>query len=79
MLGEIIAKALGLVNYVLDYFVVLTPTGITVGNAECGFECEVMNAEMTACGAGLIDNVMAITYGLVEVIPDLLCAVFFTV
>ena len=79
MSGDIIAKALGLVNYILDYFVVLTPTGTTVGNADCGFECELVAATMTSCGSGLIDNLMAVVYGLVEVLPDLLCAVFFTV
>ncbi len=75
MLPAIISKTLAIVNYMLDYFVVLTPVS-TIGNADCGFICTVNLATMTSCGSGLLDNVMALVYGLVELAPQFICGLF---
>jgi hypothetical protein len=77
MLGNVIAKVLVLLDYILGYFVVLTPTGTVIGNEECGFACNVTLGSMSGCGQTLIDNVLALTFGIVEVLPDLMCSVFF--
>jgi hypothetical protein len=75
MLAAIISKTLAVVNYLLDYFVVLTPVS-TIGNADCGFVCTVNLATMTSCGSGLLDNVLALTYGMVELLPQIICGIF---
>ena len=75
MLTAIISKTLAIVNYLLDYFVVLTPV-TTVGNSDCGFVCTVNAATMTPCGVGLLDNIMALTYGIVELVPDIICGLY---
>jgi hypothetical protein len=75
MLTGIISKALVLVNWFLDYFVVLTPVQ-TIGNSQCGFECTVNLGSMTPCGVGLLDSVMALTYGVVGLLPDIICGLY---
>ena len=75
MLTAIISKALVLVNWFLDYFVVLTPV-TTIGNADCGFVCTVNAGTLTPCGVGLLDNIMALTYGIVGLLPDIICGLY---
>ena len=76
LLTSIIAKALALADYALEYFVTVTDTGMTVGNATCGVEFTVWNAQMTPCGESFIDNLLALGYSLVLLAPDLMEGLF---
>jgi len=69
-------KGMALVDYILDYFVVLGAPVSTVGNSECGFVCNVYAPTMAPCGQALLDNILAVTFGVVELLPTLLCALF---
>lgn len=52
---NIAVKALALAEYLLGYFVVLGDPLHEVGNAQCGFVCNVYQPAMTACGSSLLD------------------------
>jgi len=75
LLVGLIVKGLALLNDVLDYFVTISGSIVT-GDATCGFEYTIYNATMTTCGETFIDNLMGLGYGLVELAPDLIGALF---
>jgi hypothetical protein len=75
---NIAVKALALAEYLLGYFVVLGDPLHEVGNAECGFVCNVYQPAMTACGSSLLDMEQAIEY-LTDGLNAILSCVLFAV
>jgi uncharacterized membrane protein YpjA len=75
LLTGVIVKGLAFLNDILDYFVTVAPLTV-LGDASCGFEYTVYNAEMTTCGGAFVDNLMGLAYGLVELAPQLLEGLF---
>jgi hypothetical protein len=72
LLGQVIARALAIVDSLLAYFVELTP-------ADLGTDCytfTVYNAEITECGQEMIFNLQALVQGLIGLAPTLLGALF---